>query len=421
MKLLAALAVAPMPVLLSLHPRVAKLIECWGWEPSGMLRLTEPLGYFDFLRMLRDSALVVSDSRGVTRDALFAGKGSIVPLDNFWWTEAVEAGHTLAVGQDFGRMADALETFRPDGDSRAIVAHAFGEGDAAERVAKAVVEMLDARDGAGGREGPWHRLGYFDEIPAVGNRSAFSYNAFRGMVREIRSAGYEFVSFKGVLDAPPAAPYCLMRHDIDFDLSVACDLARVEAEEGVVATYFFMIRTNHYNVFAEEGSILVREILGLGHDLGLHFDTASYVALTGPSSYREAVAREADMLEQWFGVPVSAVSFHRPKAIVLDGNPELTAPRLHTYDQSLRKTAEYVSDSGGVWKYGTPLSREAFRTRQPLHICTHPVWWSEVPTSPFETLLRLTDDRRARDDESFAKNCRPYRVGRLARSLDFAD
>lgn len=417
-RLLTALDAAPLPVLLQVHSCTEKLIHILKNKSANKLHLIGPLGHFDFLRMLRSSSVVVTDSNNVSRQALFAGKGSIVTADDCNCVEAVEAGYAIAVGQHAEELTTALATFRPDPDSRAIVRHQFGEGNATNRIAKEVVEMLDTRGRRASDEGPWHRLGYHDELPTRIDRSEFSYKAYRKMVQEIRSAGYKFVGFEGVLDASPASSYCLMRHDIDFDLAAARDLAKVEADEELVATYFFIVRSDIYNVFSEEGSALVREILELGHHIGLHFDTAAYEVFCDSSSLNRAVAREADILGRWFGTPISSVSFHRPNAFILSGDPKLSAPLLHTYDQRLRDVAEYVSDSGGDWKHGPPLSRQAFRVRRPLHILIHPIWWSEAPASPFETLMRLQDKRRIQDDESFAKNCRAYRVGRLARLTD---
>ena len=95
---------------------------------------------------------------------------------------------------------------------------------------------------------------------------------YRHQIHQFLAHDYLFVSF-------PEAPlllnkqqrFVIMRHDIDFDLEKALFFAEMEAELGVQSTYFFLLRTNHYNVFSREGTDIVKRILGLGHDMGLHF------------------------------------------------------------------------------------------------------------------------------------------------------
>lgn len=408
---------APMPVFLPMHPRIKKLIYDWGWRPSNSLRLEEPLGYFDFLSMLKGAALVVSDSGGVTREALFAGKGCIVPLDNCWWTEAVEAGLAIAVGHDIGRLGDALTSFRPKIDSRAVVQSEFGDGTAAEKIVDHLDKFIANNSDVDRREGPWHRLGYFDEIPGSTRRSEFSYSSFKQLLDQLVGNGYKFLSFNEPFAS--ASPVCLMRHDVDFDLEKARDLAKIEAARGVSATYFFMLRTDHYNIFSAEGEKFVREILRLGHHLGLHFDAAAYEQLECERDYRGCIAKEAQILGNWFGREVTAVSFHRPSKVILEGSKELS-DLPHTYDRELHGVAEYVSDSGGCWQRGSPLDRQAFAVLKPLHILIHPIWWGETPTPALESLMGLSDNIQVRNDRSFALNCSAFRVGYLARNEGFS-
>lgn len=134
---------AALPVLLPLHPRLAKSIETWGWRPRGLLRLVPPLGYFDLQGLLQQCAIVVSDSGGVNREAFFAGKGCIIPLETSAWTEAVDSGFAVNVGQDMTRLGQALRDFRPSGDVTAAVTRAFGDGDAAGKIIREIGSFLE--------------------------------------------------------------------------------------------------------------------------------------------------------------------------------------------------------------------------------------------------------------------------------------
>lgn len=237
----------------------------------------------------------------------------------------------------------------------------------------------------------------------------FTHDGYRFLLSELQKAGYTAADFaQGVSLLNSNRPFVLLRHDIDFDLAPALELARIEAEEGLFATYFVLVRTEHYNLFTPENSRIVEEILALGHRLGLHFDGALY-----PECEAEALAtccsREAELLERWFGVDVSVVSMHRPAPSFVGGSPALTAPRLHTYLPLFTEEIFYLADSRGLWRYGEPLDSPAFLARRPLHLLTHPIWWRPAQRSPLDTLYDFLDRRGEQLAASVAANSTVYR------------
>ena len=87
----------------------------------------------------------------------------------------------------------------------------------------------------------------------------FTHTSYREFLRVLARNGYLFAPFGDaeILLESGNRPFILLRHDIDFDLEAAARMARIEQEEGLRATYFFLIRTLHYNLFSREGSCLV--------------------------------------------------------------------------------------------------------------------------------------------------------------------
>ncbi len=403
--LLEAMDAASMPVLLPIHPRTKKLAEQCGWSPKGSLKFIDALGYYDFLAMLLQCCRVVTDSGGVTREAFFAGKPCIIPMENSWWVEIVDAGWALEVGSDANALREALDAFVPSSPAPVGL---FGKGDAGRQTIEAVGDFLHE----GHKEGLWHRHGRLDELPPP-RGTTFTLDTYRGTLKGLLSKGYVFRTFPSYLSEPK--PFTvLMRHDIDFTLEAAVRMARVEAEEGVQATYFLMLRTEHYNVFSREGSERVREILGLGHHLALHFDCASYPVTLSSAELAKACSREAEMLEQWFGHAVEVVSYHRPAPNVLTGDPALSAPRPHTYMKVFTSGGiEYLSDSRGEWRQGGPTASAEQNQGGSLHVLVHPVWWTEIATSPYEVLQQVEDQMVWQLEHSMAANCTVYQVGHL--------
>ncbi len=239
----------------------------------------------------------------------------------------------------------------------------------------------------------------------------FSYESYLDVLLRFRDAGYQFAAFA---DAPrlldEGRRFALLRHDVDLDLEKAVQLARREADAAAAATYFFLVRTDHYNIFSARGTECVREILARGHRLGLHFDCAAYPGAE-VAAIRAACAREAAMLEHWFQTPVTVVSFHRPSPSVLSGDAELSAPLPHTYMPLFCKTIRYLSDSTGRWRYEYPPQSGALCEGLPVQLLTHPIWYAETPRPPYAALCESLSAKAAMLERSFAANCIVMRQG----------
>lgn len=57
-----------VPLVIPLHPRGRRRLEELGLSEAGGVRLVEPLGYVDFLALVRGASLVVTDSGGVQEE-----------------------------------------------------------------------------------------------------------------------------------------------------------------------------------------------------------------------------------------------------------------------------------------------------------------------------------------------------------------
>jgi hypothetical protein len=215
----------------------------------------------------------------------------------------------------------------------------------------------------------------------------FTHEHYRFILRAGRDAGYRFATFDELAGLRHTAERaCLIRHDCDNDLVAAAALARIEADMGVRSTYFVMTRSALYNVMAPPMLALVREIVGLGHRLGLHFDELPYRTLP-PGSIAGQVDRERAWLAQEFGQSIDVVSFHQPSPRVLANEIRLNC--LNTYDRSDMAGLHYLSDSNLRFRGPTPVECFAAREHRLLQILLHPEWWTETPMTLDEKWNRM--------------------------------
>jgi UDP-N-acetylglucosamine 2-epimerase len=105
------------------------------------IHLLEPATYNEMLWLLRDAAVVLTDSGGLQKEALWSGRPCVTMRDSTEWTETVECGWNVLVGADTDRIVEAALALRPTGDPPSI----YGDGNAADAVVDIVLESVGAR------------------------------------------------------------------------------------------------------------------------------------------------------------------------------------------------------------------------------------------------------------------------------------
>lgn len=112
-----------LPVVVPVHPRTRKELEKAGVSAgSSGLRLLDPVGYLDMMRLEKQARVIVTDSGGVQKEAFFYGVPCVTLRQETEWTELVALGWNRLVGTKADSMVQAVEEmaaaapFRPGGD-----------------------------------------------------------------------------------------------------------------------------------------------------------------------------------------------------------------------------------------------------------------------------------------------------------------
>ncbi len=129
-------------LVLPLHPRTAKHLQAAGLHntlaSTPHVRLTEPLGYLDFLMLLRNARKVLTDSGGVQKEACFHRIPCITLREETEWVETVESGWNVLVGADKDRILS--EIARPfSKPTAAREKDPLQDGRAAQRIAAILI------------------------------------------------------------------------------------------------------------------------------------------------------------------------------------------------------------------------------------------------------------------------------------------
>ena len=87
-----------LPVVFPVHPRTAAAIEAQLGGTKPALRTTEPLGYLEFLRLMADARIVLTDSGGIQEETTALGVSCLTLRENTERPITVSEGTNTVVG-----------------------------------------------------------------------------------------------------------------------------------------------------------------------------------------------------------------------------------------------------------------------------------------------------------------------------------
>lgn len=193
----------------------------------------------------------------------------------------------------------------------------------------------------------------------------FNLDQYKQILENASAYNYTFSNYKGNHDK-----MIILRHDIDVSPKLALEMAKIEFDLGIKSIYFFMVRSPFYNLFSRANDSIVREIIDMGHHIGLHFDEGYY---SKNLDLQTLIDEEIDILEKCFSINIDTVSFHQPSQKII--NNEISIKQINTYDKHFFKDIKYLSDSNMSFKEN-PLEIIEKNKYNKIQMLTHPIWWT---------------------------------------------
>jgi UDP-N-acetylglucosamine 2-epimerase len=134
------LALVEEPVLFPMHPRTRAAVERAGLSARlaalRHVRVLDPVGYLDMLRLEAAARLIVTDSGGMQKEAYLLGTPCLTLFPRTSWVETVSAGWNRLVPAYGAALATAIRDMSPPAGRPEL----YGDGHAAARI----VELLAA-------------------------------------------------------------------------------------------------------------------------------------------------------------------------------------------------------------------------------------------------------------------------------------
>ena len=118
-------------VIFPIHPRTKKIYGNTKIKFAENVRIINPVDYFDILQLLKESALVLTDSGGLQKEAYWLKIPCITLRRETEWVETVQSGWNILYKDYNGshNLMDEKETY-------------YGDGKAAERIVRLINEGL---------------------------------------------------------------------------------------------------------------------------------------------------------------------------------------------------------------------------------------------------------------------------------------
>ena len=238
----------------------------------------------------------------------------------------------------------------------------------------------------------------------------FSFDDYKEIIRIIKSTGRQC----GYADALHKDKFIIMRHDVEYSVDRAYQLAKVEQSMDFISTYFFQWTNNSYNILSRRNMDMIKDMHERGQHIGLHF---ALNGMTDMQQIRKRIKMEMEILSEMFGFEITEFSVHRPSKDVLRENIKLDGI-LNAYqddfftfaDQITEDTelkVKYMSDANHIWRYGYP-DEANITGYDKVQILTHPFAWCKKGYDNFDNYKSLLQEKYIELVESVDNECKDF-------------
>jgi UDP-GlcNAc3NAcA epimerase len=129
-------------IVFPIHPRTARVLKELGLlgrlRRCRNVRLIQPVGYVDFIRLMQGAEKMMTDSGGAQKEAYMLRIPCITIRRNTEWVETVKAGWNVLTDTVTDKIVRAARDWEPRGKTRPI----FGDGTASARIGRFVKRSL---------------------------------------------------------------------------------------------------------------------------------------------------------------------------------------------------------------------------------------------------------------------------------------
>ena len=128
----------------------------------------------------------------------------------------------------------------------------------------------------------------------------FTLTKYKQLLSTLQQRGFSFQTFEQFLK-DPASKSIVLRHDVDLLPYNSLAFAKIQAERGIKGSYFFRAVPGSWN------EKVIKEIAGLGHEIGYHYENLTTCNGDIDSAYEDFKTHLKNLRKL---APVSTICMH---------------------------------------------------------------------------------------------------------------
>lgn len=97
----------------------------------------------------------------------------------------------------------------------------------------------------------------------------FTLKIYQSLLQALKNGGYSFFTFEEYCDGKAEGKFIILRHDVDLRARHSLATAKLEAQLGLKASYYFRV------VPQSKQPDIIKAIAELGHEIGYHYEDMS--------------------------------------------------------------------------------------------------------------------------------------------------
>jgi hypothetical protein len=232
----------------------------------------------------------------------------------------------------------------------------------------------------------------------------FTYRNYSLVLDDLKTSGYRFLSGKQILENH-SEKCAIIRHDVDFILNPVLPMAKLESEQNIRGTYFFLTNAPLYNLLSDEGFAILEYLKSHQHDIGIHLDSAGILTA---DDLKRSLEKELTFFTKFLQIDPTTVSYHMPSPEIMAFKEPVIHGLVNFYAQELFERFNYLSDSNGYWRQKTLPEFLKDSKNKNIYLLTHPVWWGKEASTPKERLHSAMGSANSEFEHWYVEVCKKY-------------
>lgn len=132
-----------LPAIFPVHPRTRQVLTRLKFSDSKFI-MVDPLGYLEFIYLVKHTRAIITDSGGITEEATMLGVPCLTLRDSTERPETVTIGTNELIGDDYTKLGNCLKRIM-EGKWKTGTVPPLWDGKTSERIVDALISIYDCK------------------------------------------------------------------------------------------------------------------------------------------------------------------------------------------------------------------------------------------------------------------------------------